>query len=215
MNTLKAIIFDLDGTLLDTLDDITNSCNYTLNQLKLSHVKKEDVRRYLGNGAKALWMHILKHNINYLDEALSIYLPYLETHSKIRTKPYEGMNELLHQLKKTYQLAVVSNKHQEAVSEIIDYYFKGMFDVVIGERPGIPKKPDPAPLNLAIKELRLNKHEVLFIGDSEVDIQTAKHADVKVIGVSWGFRDYTELKHEKPDYLILKVDQIQKIIQGE
>ena len=124
--------------------------------------------------------------------------------------PFQSINKTLHQLKKSYQLAVVSNKHQEAVSEIIDYYFKGMFDVVIGERPGIPKKPDPAPLNLAIKELRLNKHEVLFIGDSEVDIQTAKHADVKVVGVSWGFRDYTELKHEKPDYLILKVDQIQK-----
>ncbi len=212
MNKLKAIIFDLDGTLLDTLDDITHSVNFTLDQLKLPNVDRLDVRRYLGHGAKRLWQSVLKDDDKYLDQALNIYIPYLEKHSKVHTKPYEGIVDLLHQLKKKYMLAVVSNKHQRAVEHIINHYFKGLFDLVIGERPNIAKKPDPAPLLYALNTLKLDNAEAIFIGDSEVDIQTGKHADVDVIGVTWGFRDKEQLIGEKPTYLVDKVDKIIEII---
>ena len=212
MSTIKAIIFDLDGTLLDTLDDITNSVNYTLERLNLHKVDKIDIRRYLGNGARRLWELVLKDNISQIEHALSIYLPYLEKHSKVETKPYKDINVLLETLKGTYKLAVVSNKHQKGVDEVINHYFPNVFDVVIGEREGILKKPSPEPLNLAIKLLGLNKTEVIYIGDSEVDIQTAKNAKTKVIGVTWGFRDIEQLVHETPDYLIEDVLKILEII---
>lgn len=212
MDKVKAIIFDLDGTLLDTLDDITNSVNYTLEQLKLPHVDKLSVRQYLGHGAKRLWQSVLKDQQSYLNQALDIYIPYLEKNSKVQTKPYEGIMDLLHQLKGTYQLGVVSNKHQKAVEEIISHYFNGIFDLTIGERPHIAKKPDPAPLLYALDTLKLNKDEVIFIGDSEVDIQTGKNAQVQVIGVTWGFRDIEQLIGENPDYLVDKVEKILKII---
>ena len=212
MNKLKAIIFDLDGTLLDTLDDITHSVNFTLDQLKLPNVDRLDVRRYLGHGAKRLWQSVLKDQKSYLNQALDIYIPYLEKHSKVLTKPYEGIMDLLQQLKGTYQLGVVSNKHQKVVEEIISHYFNGIFDLTIGERPHIAKKPDPAPLLYALDTLKLNKDEVIFIGDSEVDIQTGKNAQVQVIGVTWGFRDKEQLIGENPDYLVDKVEKILKII---
>lgn len=212
MNKLKAIIFDLDGTLLDTLDDITHSVNFTLDQLKLPNVDRLDVRRYLGHGAKRLWQSVLKDQQSYLNQALDIYIPYLEKNSKVQTKPYEGIMDLLHQLKRTYQLGVVSNKHQKAVEEIISHYFNGIFDLTIGERPHIAKKPDPAPLLYALDTLKLNKDEVIFIGDSEVDIQTGKNAQVQVIGVTWGFRDKEQLIGENPEYLVDKVEKILKII---
>lgn len=212
MKQLKAIIFDLDGTILDTLDDITQSANYTLNKLNLSRVDKTDVRKYLGHGARRLWELILKDNPNLLDTALSIYLPYLEAHSMVLTKPYKGINELLQKLKGKYKLSVVSNKHQKAVDDVIKHYFTDIFDVVIGEREGLLKKPSPEPLYLALKLLGLNKDEVIFIGDSEVDIQTAKNADIPVIGITWGFRDFEELVHQEPNYLINEVAKIMKII---
>ncbi|MFA7417375.1 MAG: HAD family hydrolase [Acholeplasma sp.] len=212
MRDLEAVIFDLDGTLLDTLDDITNSVNYTMKQLKLHTVSKKDVRSYLGNGAQKLWQHILKAHPTRINEALDIYIPYLENHAMDSTRPYDGIVELLKNLKKSYKLGVVSNKHQNAVEKIIKHYFNDMFDCVIGEQKNVPKKPDPAPLNNAIKALGTHKENVIFIGDSEVDIKTAKHANVTVIGVTWGFRDIEKLVLETPNYLINNVSKIQKII---
>src|SRR5690554_2435152 len=193
MKHLKAIIFDLDGTILDTLDDITDSVNYTLNKMNQPLENRTNIRTYLGHGAKALWAKVLKNQPNLVDKALEIYLPYLEANSKHKTKPYKGIKELLVKLKNNYKLAVVSNKHQKGVDEVINYYFKGIFDVIIGEREGILKKPNPEPLLLALELLDLKSNEAIFIGDSEVDIQTAKNAGVDVIGVTWGFRDFDRL----------------------
>lgn len=212
MPHIKTLIFDLDGTLLDTLGDITNSVNYTLNKLKLKPVEARLVRKYLGNGASTLWQNILKPQDALLSDALNIYLPYLENHSKILTRPYPGIMDLLKLVRGKYRLAVISNKHQDALESVIDYYFKGIFDVVIGEGPNFPKKPNPQSLLHVLKLFDHGRDSALFIGDSEVDIQTAKNAHVHVIGVLWGFRDYQDILKEKPNYIVHNALEILKII---
>lgn len=212
MQHIKTLIFDLDGTLLDTLGDITGSVNYTLKALKLEPIEASLVRKYLGNGATKLWEKILIDQPKLLNDALTIYLPYLENHSKILTKPYPGIIDLLKQVKGKYKLAVISNKHQKALESVIDYYFKGIFDVVIGEGPSFPKKPDPQSMLHVLKRFNHGSEAALFIGDSEVDIQTAIHAQVQVIGVLWGFRDLKDIINEKPNYIVQNTTEILKII---
>jgi len=212
MQHIKTLIFDLDGTLLDTLGDITGSVNYTLKALKLEPIEASLVRKYLGNGATKLWEKILIDQPKLLNDALTIYLPYLENHSKILTKPYPGIIDLLKQVKGKYKLAVISNKHQKALESVIDYYFKGIFDVVIGEGPNFPKKPDPQSLMHVLELFGHESDKALFIGDSEVDIQTAINAQVKVIGVLWGFRDLENITKENPNYIVGNISEILKII---
>lgn len=212
MPHIKTLIFDLDGTLLDTLGDITHSVNYTLNKLKLKPIETNLVKKYLGNGAAVLWKKILNDQTKLVDDALAIYLPYLEKHSKILTKPYPGIMDLLLKVKGKYRLAVISNKHQNALETVVDYYFKDIFDVVIGEGPNFPKKPDPRSLLHVLSLFDNTKTEALFIGDSEVDIQTANHAKVDVIGVLWGFRDFEDIINEKPKFIVQNASEILKII---
>ncbi|WP_025724767.1 HAD family hydrolase [Acholeplasma granularum] len=198
----KTIIFDLDGTLLNTLDDITNCVNYTLNKLNLKPVDTLEVRGFLGNGAKVLIQKSLKKNAHLIVEALDIYLPYLEKNSMILTKPYPNILNILNKLKEKYNLAVVSNKHQNGVDKVINHYFPNIFDLVIGERDNLPKKPDPKPLLYAVEKLESTIEKSIFIGDSEVDLQTANNAKMDVIGVTWGFRDKNVLMNYNPKYLI-------------
>jgi|SRR5690554_5908237 len=212
MPHVKTLIFDLDGTLLDTLGDITHSVNYTLNKLKLKPIKTNLVRKYLGHGATVLWKKILDGQNKLVDDALAIYLPYLEKHSKVLTKPYPGIIELLSKVKGKYQLALISNKHQKALEHVVEYYFKDIFDVVIGESPNFPKKPNPQSLLYVLSLFNQNRGDALFIGDSEVDINTAKNAKVDVIGVSWGFRDLEDILKEKPNYVVQNASEILKII---
>ncbi|MFA5692567.1 MAG: HAD family hydrolase [Acholeplasmataceae bacterium] len=209
---LKAIIFDLDGTLLNTLDDISDAVNYTLKHFNYKPKEKEEIRSYLGYGANYLLTKSLNNNLDNFDEILTFYKNYLEKNSRNMTKPYDGIEKVLKKLKEKYVLAVVSNKHQEAVSEVINYYFKDTFEVVIGEREGILKKPAPDLLNLALNKLNINSDEAIYIGDSEVDLKTAQNALLKSILVSWGFREYHYLNTLNFDYLIKEPKEILKII---
>lgn len=211
---INTILFDLDGTILDTLKDITNALNFTLRKFNYPERKDYEVRSFLGNGAKPLVSKALNNNLEELDQILPFYINHYENNSEIFTKPYDGINELLQSLKGKYKLGVVSNKHQEAVEKIINKYFPNVFDIIMGETKEIPKKPAPDMLHIAINRLNTTHEKTLFIGDSEVDILTAKNAGVDVIAVAWGFRDKQELIDSQPNYLIDEVNDIKILLEG-
>ncbi|CDR30855.1 Phosphoglycolate phosphatase [Acholeplasma oculi] len=212
---IRTIIFDLDGTILDTIQDLTNAVNYTLNQFKLPNITSVEAKSFLGYGASYLLNQAKKTSPIHTEDLLKIYIPYMESHNQIESQPYEGIMDLLNELKGKYRLGIVSNKHQEALDMVVDKYFKGYFDVVIGDQVNQPKKPDPYPLLKAIQDLDSSIHETLYIGDTEVDLKTAKNAHVKVVAVTWGFRSLDELKREKPNFIIDEPKQLKDLIKGE
>ncbi|MBN2267873.1 MAG: HAD family hydrolase [Acholeplasmataceae bacterium] len=217
MKKLKGIIFDMDGTILNTIEDIADSINYALNIFNYPTHNIDTVKKALGNGGRNLVDQLVPKGLteDQISEVFHLYQSYYNEHSAIKTRPYEGIIELLIELKhRGYILAVVSNKFQHLVSDLNQGMFKGLFDDAMGERKGIPIKPAPDMIYHILDELNLRKDEVIFIGDSEVDIETAKNADLKVIGVTWGFRNREELIHagakdliDRPEELILWLER--------
>lgn len=204
----------MDGTILNTLDDITNSINYTFNYFNLKSVSILDVRKALGNGAKRLVNDLLPKNINVnSDIILNYYLNHYTNNNNIFTKPYEDIIKLLNILKDNYQLAVVSNKSDHLVKALNHELFNGLFDLSIGEQIGLSVKPSSDMLEHTINYFNVKKDEVIFIGDSEVDILTAKNTKVDVIAVTWGFRDLDELKLFDPTYIVNTPLEIINIIK--
>ena len=185
-----AVLFDLDGTLLDTLEDLIGAVNYILDKYGYPKRANEDIRRFLGNGARDLMERSLpKHVVgDRFEEILCEYKQYYSEHSKICTKPYDGVLEVLKQLKdKGISTAIVSNKPDDAVAILSEEYFGELVDMSVGDRPDIRKKPAPDPLLYAAKALGSDRF--VFVGDSETDIMAAKNAGVPCISVTWGFRD--------------------------
>lgn len=214
MNKITTIIFDLDGTVLDTLTDITNALNKTLSSFNKTNRTPLEVRSFLGNGAKVLVKKSLNNNEEELETIYQAYVKNYESNTNTYTKPYDGIMELLNTLKQDYKLAIVSNKHQEAVDKIIASIFPNIFSYVIGERKNIKKKPEPDMLLLAIHELNSKIEETIFIGDSEVDIETARNANVKSVGVTWGFRDKKVIIEENPNYIIDRPNELLDILNS-
>lgn len=210
----KLIIFDMDGTILDTLDDITNSVNYTFKHFNYQEVSREQVRKALGNGGKRLITDLLvKEQITNIDDIVAFYLNYYTKNNNIFTKPYEGILDLLKELKKDYLLAVVSNKSDHLVKSLNNDLFNGLFDLSIGEQKGLKIKPDSDMLNFALDFFNLDKNSAIFIGDSEVDIKTANNTSLEVIAVTWGFRDLDDLIKHKPDFIVNNPKEILNIIK--
>ncbi|NLL94092.1 MAG: HAD family hydrolase [Clostridiales bacterium] len=190
------IIFDLDGTLLDTLVDLNKSVNYALEKNGFPVKTLEETRRFLGNGMGRLVMSSLPEGTS--EEIFNIVLgdfkKYYEIHSNDNTKLYEGIDKLLDILKKlNYNLAIVSNKVQSAVSTLRTRYFDTTISVAFGEQVGIKRKPAPDMVFMAMKEFNASPDETLYVGDSEVDIQTAINAGIDCVSVDWGFRSADEL----------------------
>lgn len=209
----KLYLFDLDGTVLDTLDDLTDSMNYTLQLFNAPKRSKLDIRRFLGHGIRNLTEKSFEGTNVDIDEAFETFKSYYAAHSDIKTKPYEGMIELLQLLKsKGNKLALVSNKADSVVKELVDSMFKGLFDFVLGQSDDIKKKPAPDMVELAINSLNMTKEESVYIGDSEVDLETAKNTGIDCIAVSYGFRDYDELIKLNPKYLVQSVKELDEII---
>ncbi len=192
-----AVIFDLDGTLLDTLDDLANAVSYILKKYDFPERKRADIRRFLGNGARDLMRRSVPANIDGEDfeKILADYMEYYNAHSKIDTKPYPGVLELLSELKKNgIKTAVVSNKPDVTVNGLCREYFGDRLDFVLGDRPDIKKKPSADPILLAMKELGCER--AVYVGDSEVDILAAKNAGLPCISLTWGFRDRELLEEQ-------------------
>lgn len=195
------IIFDLDGTLMNTLDDLHDSVSYALREAGLAPNPKQDTRRYLGNGVRNLVNRSVEQACPMADEALKervfeTFRAYYVAHSMDKTAPYEGIPEMLKECKKRgFFTAIVSNKLDPAVKDLHKAFFADSIDVAIGETPTVKRKPAPDMVDEAIRQLSLlhgrsiEKSECVYVGDSEVDLQTAKNSDLPCIAVSWGFRD--------------------------
>ena len=192
--TYKTYIFDLDGTLLDTLGDLAASVNYALRTHGLPEHAIDDVRRFVGNGVRKLMERAVPDGAGnpLFDETFATFRQYYMAHSLDTTRPYEGIPETLEALKaRGCHLAVVSNKMMAATQELCYHFFPDTIEVAIGEdeAAGIRRKPAPDTVFAALKALGVGKEDAVYVGDSDVDIQTARNAGIPCISVLWGFRD--------------------------
>jgi len=195
----QAYIFDLDGTLLNTLEDLKNALNATLREFGYPERTLEDTRTFVGNGLKNLLQRATEFKADNVEEMLVFLKAYYSVHCEDFTKPYDGILALLETLKKQgKKIGIVSNKADPYVKQLAKSYFKGLIDVAIGENEdaGIRKKPAPDSVFTAMKELGVGKEECVYVGDSETDIETAKNAGVDCISVTWGFRDRGYLEEQ-------------------
>ena len=180
------ILFDLDGTLLDTLADLTDSVNYVLAQYGFPARTQEEVRTFVGNGARRLIaLSVPEGQDALVDAVLKTYQAYYATHSKIKTAPYNGILEALALLKGKCPIAIVSNKPDGAVKTLCKEFFGDIY--AFGEVEGCPRKPAPDMLYKAMQTIGVDR--CVYVGDSEVDVLTAKNAGMPCLSVTWGFRD--------------------------
>lgn len=192
MNKLKAVVFDLDGTLLDTLEDLANATNWALRHNGMAERSLEEVRQFVGNGVRRLIERAVAVGTDdeLLEKTFADFKAYYVDHCQERTRLYDGISEMLAALKAAgYAMAIVSNKLQAGVDELYDLYFRETIDVAIGEREGVRRKPAPDMVASALKELGVTVDEAVYVGDSDVDLQTARNSGLPCISVLWGFRD--------------------------
>ncbi len=188
----RTILFDLDGTLLDTLDDLHAACNYALAAVGEPCRSREEVRRFVGNGIGKLLERAIPGGTAHprYEEALALLQRYYQAHDRVKTAPYEGVLPLLDALaERGYRMGVVSNKPDGPVKALCNAYFGGRITVAIGERAGIRRKPAPDTALEALRGLGADPASALYVGDSEVDIATARNAGLPCLSVTWGFRD--------------------------
>lgn len=188
----EAVIFDLDGTLLDTLEDLTDAVNMALRKYHLPQRKIEEVKEFVGNGLRSLMIKAVEGGEAYpmFEELFAFFREYYKEHCNHKTHPYEGIMELIKELKERgIRMAIVSNKIDAGVKELNEKFFSEYITLAIGEREGIRRKPAPDSLNEALRILGVEKEHALYVGDSEVDIQTANNANLRCVSVEWGFRD--------------------------
>ncbi len=194
---MDTIIFDLDGTLLNTLEDLTDSVNYAMEKFGFPVHTIEEIRSFVGNGAPKLIERSIPQgteNPSY-EAVLAAFKEHYAAHCEDKTKPYEGVMELLAQLKeKGCRMAVVSNKFDGAVKRLCKKYFGSYLETAIGESADVKRKPAPDTVYRALHELSCDGSRAVYVGDSEVDIQTARNASLPCISVTWGFRTEEQLK---------------------
>ena len=203
----KAIIFDLDGTLLDTLNDLAEGTNYALRVNGFPERTLDEIRRCVGNGARKLVERAVPGGQveAALEQVRRDFDVYYKVHCKDHTGPYPGIMEMLEKLAgKGYALGVVSNKPDFAVQELIPGYFPGMFDSVSGEREVVAQKPAPDLIWEAMKNLQVNSSEAVYVGDSEVDLEAAANAGIPCISVAWGFKGREFLEEHRAEVIIEK-----------
>ena len=217
------IIFDLDGTLINTIDDLGQACNHALSACGFPTHKIEDYPRLVGNGINKLIERALPEEHRQQATVLRLrehFVPYYDAHNCDLTHPYDGIPELLQALKAAgHTLAVASNKYQAATEKIVAQLFPNTFDIVLGERDGIARKPDPQIVWDIVERtaqsaysLELRGKGILYIGDSLVDAETAKAANLPFIACTWGFCTTEQLQTAVPDYLVHHPSEILKLV---
>lgn len=209
------IIFDLDGTLLNTLEDLHDSVNVTLSHFGWETRSLEEIRRFLGNGIRKLMEQATPENCpdKQFEDAFAFFREYYVNHCRIKTKPYAGILTMLAALKeKGFHLAIVSNKNDAAVKELCQDYFKEYVTISIGEREGVARKPAPDSVFAALKELGSSVENAIYVGDSEVDYATAKNSGLDCILVSWGFRDKELLESFEEAIVVDDCEELLRII---
>ena len=212
----KTVIFDLDGTLLDSIEDIASSMNKVLESLQLPTHKIEDYKHFVGGGVDILVENALSNQSKEIkDEVIKRFKIEYDGKLHSKTLPYDGIYELLDELKKLdINLAVLSNKPHEFTVSYVNHFFKNYnFKEVHGQKKDVPKKPDPKAALDIVKCLDSSCENTYFIGDTKIDMQTAKNANMTAIGVLWGFRDEKELKEHGADFIVKEPLEIINIIK--
>lgn len=214
----KLAVFDLDGTVLDTLEDLKNAANYALGVAGFPERTTDEVRRFVGNGIRKLIERAVPPGTSEADivRVHECFTEFYRVHCADNTKPYEGIPKLLADLREIGCLtAVVSNKADYGVQALCRDYFPGLFDIALGEREGVRKKPAPDSVNSVLSQLGVRAEEAVYIGDSDVDIMTGVNAQMRVISVDWGFRSRECLKEAGAESIISCPEDILKIILGK
>lgn len=226
----KAVIFDLDGTLLDTLDDLTAAVNYALSGFNLGSLDRDTVKRYVGNGVPKLIERALFRatageepdldrgtfsDRGLFNAALAVFTEYYGEHSMDLTAPYDGVCEVISRLKKRgLKTAIVTNKYEAAAKELKDKFFADV-DTIVGARDDIRPKPAPDGVYKALEALGVDKRDAVYVGDGETDMKTAKNCGMRVAAVTWGFRDESVLREFNPDYMINKPSELLSLISAD
>ena len=214
---MTGVIFDLDGTLLDTLEDLLDATNYALNVYGFPERTLEEMRRFVGNGALNQIRLSLPQGTGeeMVQRVLDIYRPYYARHCQIKTKPYKGIPQALAEIGKKYPVAIVSNKPDLAVKPLCQQYFPGIY--ALGETAGVPRKPAADMVYKAMEAIGVET--CVYVGDSEVDVLTAKNAGVPCVSVLWGFRDREDMETVGASYFCETAGQliqrIEEAINGQ
>lgn len=215
----KNIIFDLDGTILNTLEDLAAATNWVCAQHGWPAHELEEYKQFVGNGAPKLLERVVPAEVELTDELrrqlLEEFTRQYNAHKEDRTTAYPGMPEAVRRLKEAgLTLAVLSNKPHEAAFPVVERYYPGIFDAVQGALPALPVKPDPTLLRRLMGELGATPADTLFVGDSNVDIRTAKNGGLTSCGVLWGFRTRLELEEEGADCIVETPEALVELILG-
>ena len=216
----KLVIFDLDGTLLDTIADLATATNHALHQLGYPTHDTDTIRTFVGNGINKLLERALpteeKSEANVM-RMRTHFIPYYDAHNADLSQPYPGIVALLEELQaEGVMIAVASNKYQEATCKLVAHYFPTIrFVEVLGQREGIPVKPDPCIVADILRQAQVSPKETLYVGDSGVDMQTARNAGVEAIGVTWGFSPRTELEDYHPRGIIDHAHELMEWVQRD
>ena len=211
----NTIIFDLDGTLLNTLEDLTDSVNFALQFFHLPKRTMQEVRSFVGDGVELLMERAVAGALpeEKKKECLATFKRHYSKNMNCKTKPYDGILDLIEVLlEKDCRIAIVSNKFDSAVKELNADYFKGMFPVAIGSSDIIEKKPAPDSVLEALRQLGSRLENALYVGDSDIDVITARNAGLPCVGVTWGFRDERLLRSMGAEYIIHTPEQLLSIL---
>lgn len=217
MSKKKLVIFDLDGTLLNTIADLAQATNHALTQLHFPPHAEENYYRFVGNGIGKLLERALPPQARTEENVQAVknlFVPYYDKHNADLTRPYPGITHLLQTLQtQGFVLAIASNKYQSATEKLVHHYFPQIrFAVVLGQREGLPVKPDPLFVKEILSKTHLTASDTLYVGDSDVDMQTALHAGVEACAVTWGFRSKEELLAYRPAFVAETAADIQNIL---
>lgn len=211
----KVVIWDLDGTLLDTLQDLANATNYALKTWGLPERNIDEIRQFVGNGVRMLVTRAVPQGEEHphFEEIFDTFRKYYVEHCQENTGLYPGIAETLVALKERgVRMAVVSNKLQSGVTELYDYWFKDTIEVAIGEREGISRKPARDMVDIALNELGVSADDAVYVGDSDVDVMTAKNSGLPCISVLWGFRTKDFLMEHGANLFVSRPEEILDII---
>lgn len=215
--SIKAVLFDLDGTLLNTLSDLTDSVNFMLESFGFPTHSEQKIRSIVGHGVKNLISRALPDDASeeLFEKALSTYKAHYEINQINKTIPYPGIPAMLRELKsRGIKLAIVSNKHNEATQFLSRHYFGDLMDCTVGNCDFLEKKPAPDMADYALDRLSVSRGEAVFVGDAETDIQTAKNAEIPCISVTWGFRDREVLEETGAEIFADTSDELLKTIEN-
>lgn len=211
------VIFDLDGTLLDTLQDLADSTNYALSACALPPRTSEEIRSFVGNGVGLLIARAVPEGTpdEIRGRCLELFRAHYLLNMENKTAPYPGVVELLGRLgREGYKLAIVSNKLDSAVKGLAQSHFDGLAPVAIGERPGVKRKPAPDMVRLALDELGSSADQAVYVGDSDVDLETARNAGLPCVSVSWGFRDQAFLLEHGATHLAHSTEELYRTLHA-